>query len=389
MYEVNWQRVDWQRWPSILKKRLLRISLFCGCVFGDEAILSFKTVVSAMRGVHRMHCPSQVTSPSLGTPVWSPMKSLWFTGMAAVALVGGVWTFTWDAAAVACVLTIVTLCLGHSIGFHRLLIHRSFECPQWLEFCFVYLGVLVGMGGPRRIVYMHDIRDWAQRHPQCHSFYIHQSRIWLDWFWQMHCELKLDHPPEFRPDEPITDPVLYRVLDKTWMLQQLPLAFSLYFLGGAAWVVWGICVRVTVSLTGHWLVGYFAHNTGAKTWIVEGAAVQGRNVPGLGLITMGEAWHNNHHAFPESARLGLEPGQYDPGWWTISLLRRTGLAKNLKLPENLPARKELRWVGDSERLMSQAIPGWTSSGIAAERQPNANLTSDRSQRGFPLAGTRE
>ena len=87
-----------------------------------------------------------------------------------------------------------------------------------------------------------------------------------------------------------------------------------------------------------------AHNAGSKTWIVEGAAVQGHNIPGLGLITMGEAWHNNHHAFPESARLGLEPGQNDPGWWALSLLRRVGLVKNVRLPENLPERKELRRV---------------------------------------------
>lgn len=301
-----------------------------------------------MNEVPRMHSPSAQTNPLVGTPVWSPVKSIWFTAMATVALVGGPLLFTWDAAIVACLLTIVTLCLGHSIGFHRLLIHRSFECPRWLEQTLVYLGVLVGMGGPRRMVYMHDIRDWSQRHPACHPFFIHQTPIWHDWFWQMHCELKLRHPPEFRPNEPITGPLLYRILDKTWMLQQSPLAAALYYFGGVAWVVWGICVRVTLSLTGHWLVGYIAHNAGPKTWVVDGAAVQGHNVPGLGMLTMGEAWHNNHHAFPESARLGLSPRQNDPGWWAISLLRRVGLVKNVRLPENLPERKELRRVEPQE-----------------------------------------
>ncbi|MEK6249554.1 MAG: acyl-CoA desaturase, partial [Planctomycetales bacterium] len=301
-----------------------------------------------MNGVHRMHRLSEQTSPIEGLPVWSPVKSVWFSGMATIALVGGVWTFAWDAAVVSCLLTIVTLCLGHSIGFHRLLIHRSFECPRWLEYSLVYLGVVVGMGGPRRIIYLHDIRDWSQRHSECHPFYIHSTPIWLDWFWQMHCELKLRHPPDYRPDEPISGPLFYRVLDRTWMLQQLPLALCLAYFGGWAWVVWGICVRVTISLSGHWLVGYIAHNAGPLTWIVAGAAVQGHNVPGLGLITMGEAWHNNHHAFPESARLGLDSGQNDPGWWAISLLRRVGLVRNIRLPQNLPERKELcRVVGSS------------------------------------------
>lgn len=302
-------------------------------------------MVTDMSDVHRMLAPSALTNPVDGSPVWSPVKSLWFAAMAVTAFVGGWLTFAWDAAIVAGLLTAITLCLGHSIGFHRLLIHRSFECPCWLEYILVYLGVLVGMGGPRRMVYLHDIRDWSQRHPRCHRFFIHQSPLWLDWFWQMHCELKLRHPPEFAPDEPITGPLFYRLLDKTWMLQQLPLAVGLYLLGGIPWVVWGVCVRVTLSLTGHWLVGYIAHNAGSQMWVVEGAAVQGYNVGGLGLITMGEAWHNNHHAFPESARLGLTRGQNDPGWWTISLLRRVGLIHNVRLPENLPPRKELRRVG--------------------------------------------
>ena len=57
---------------------------------------------------------------------------------------------------------------------------------------------------------------------------------------------------------------------------------------------------------------------------------------------MGEAWHNNHHAFPESARLGLERGQNDAGWWMLCVLRKLGLVWNIQLPEDLPVRPELR-----------------------------------------------
>ena len=299
-----------------------------------------------MTGVHRLKCDSEQTNPRDGTPEWSPVKSLWFSSMAAIAVIGGWRTFTWDAVLVSGILTVLTLCLGHSVGFHRLLIHRSFECPRWLEYCLVYLGVLVGMGGPRKIVFMHDIRDWSQRHPSCHPFFIHASPIWLDWLWQMHFELKLRHSPQYCPDKAITRPLIYRFLDRTWMLQQLPLGYCLFLLGGVPWLVWGISVRVAVSLTGHWLVGYIAHNRGTQTWTVDGAAVQGYNVTGLGLLTMGEAWHNNHHAFPESARLGLSSGQWDPGWWVISVLRRLGLVSNVKVPGSLPKRPELRRVSD-------------------------------------------
>jgi fatty-acid desaturase len=98
------------------------------------------------------------------------------------------------------------------------------------------------------------------------------------------------------------------------MAQQIPWAVLFFAIGGVPWVVWGIAVRVAASVTGHWLVGYFAHNRGPRSWHVEGAGVQGYNVPYCGLITMGEAWHNNHHAFPGSARLGLRDGEIDPVW---------------------------------------------------------------------------
>ena len=106
------------------------------------------------------------------------------------------------------------------------------------------------------------------------------------------------------------------------MAQQIPWAILFFALGGVPWLVWGIALRVAACVTGHWLVGYFAHNRGPRSWHVEGAGVQGYNVPYCGLITMGEAWHNNHHAFPGSARLGLRDGEIDPGWWVLCALRR-------------------------------------------------------------------
>ncbi|MEL6587955.1 MAG: acyl-CoA desaturase, partial [Pseudomonadota bacterium] len=111
---------------------------------------------------------------------------------------------------------------------------------------------------------------------------------------------------------------------------------------GIGLVLWGVCLRVAVSLIGHWLVGHFAHKTGHQGWTVEGLPVQGYNLPGLGLITFGENWHSNHHAFPHSARLGLEKGQVDPGFWLITWLERVGLASNIMGPADLPEREGLR-----------------------------------------------
>jgi fatty-acid desaturase len=291
--------------------------------------------------VPRMRPQSGLTNPREGMVVWSPVKSLWFTAHALAAVVGGVLLFRWDAAAFGGAFTVFTLCLGHSIGLHRLLIHRSFECPRRLEYLLVHLGTVVGMGGPFRMLYAHDIRDWSQRHPACHPFFIDQRPWWRDLFWQLHCEMHLAHPPQFVLEERVARDPVYRFMQRTWMLQQLPWAVLCYLLGGWPYVVWGIPVRVTISLIGHSLVGFLAHNVGRRDWQLDGHAVQGHNVPILSLLTMGEAWHNNHHAFPGSARLGLRAMQFDPGWWMLVTLRSLGLVWNLKQPADLPARPEL------------------------------------------------
>ena len=282
------------------------------------------------------------TNPDEGVVKWSPIKSLWFSAFLVTAMVGGYYTFNWTAVLVSFVFTVTTLCLGHTLGLHRLLIHRSYDCPKWLEYVFVHLGTLVGMGGPFRMIYLHDIRDWAQRHATCHAFFIHRHSVTKDFLWQLHGDIRLTHPPRFSVEPHIANDAMYRFMQRTWMLQQLPWAVLFFACGGWSWVVWGIAVRVTVSMIGHWLVGYFAHNGGVRTWHVEGHAVQGYNLRRLGLLTMGEGWHNNHHAYPGSARLGLHTGEADPGWLVLRVLRKLGLVWNLKLPGDLPYRPEVR-----------------------------------------------
>ncbi|WP_429174121.1 acyl-CoA desaturase [Ensifer sp. LBL] len=281
------------------------------------------------------------SDPVNGKAVWAASKSLWISGMTVVALVGAPVTFSLEALAVFVALTALTICVGHSVGMHRLLIHRSFEAPLWLEHILVYLGVLVGMAGPFGMIYAHDIRDWAQRQPACHDLFAHRRPFFQDAFWQMHCVLALDHPPRFVIEDRVAQDRFYRFLEATWMLQQAPLALLLFVFGGISWVVWGVAVRVSVSLTGHWLVGHFAHRDGEQGWRVDGVAVQGYNLPRFGLVTFGESYHGNHHAFPESARLGIEPGQVDLGWWFIRLLARLGLASTIKLPSNTQRRAGL------------------------------------------------
>ncbi|HJR72914.1 MAG TPA: acyl-CoA desaturase [Luteimonas sp.] len=279
-----------------------------------------------------------------GDVAWEPVRSLWLGAMLASAGVGGALTFSWTAFAIFVFSTAAVLLLGHSLGMHRKLIHDSYGCPKWLEYFLVYCGVLVGLSGPLGLLRTHDLRDYAQRLPDCHDFLAHRRPFWQDAWWQLHCELRLRRPPDISIEARIAYDPVYRFLQRTWMLQQLPWALLLFWLGGWGFVFWGVCARVAAGVCGHWLVGYFAHNRGGMHHEVRGACVQGRNVRFVSLLTMGESWHNNHHAFPGSAKLGLHPGEWDPGWWVLKALERFGLVWDLRLPEHLPHRPELTAV---------------------------------------------
>ena len=276
--------------------------------------------------------------PAKGTVRWDPVHSVWNGGMLAASLIFVPYFTTPAAVAVGLGLTGAMLLLGHSVGFHRLLIHGSFRTTPLLRRFLIWCGTVAGMSGPIWIVRTHDLRDWAQRQSDCHDYLAHRRPMLHDAWWQLHCTLKLDHPPQFdlaRLDES----AFIRWLERTWMLQQLPVAALLFWLGGWPFVVWGVFVRVALTVHGHWLVGHLAHRRGPQSWHVREAGVQAHDVPWAGLITMGEAWHNNHHAFPGSARIGLHPGQSDWGYRFIKLLEWMGLAWDICLPEHMQGRQ--------------------------------------------------
>ena len=253
--------------------------------------------------------------------------------MLVAALVLGPVFVTPGAVALFAVTTIITLCAGHSVGMHRLLVHRSFSVKPWVEYVLVYLGTLVGMAGPVGMV-RHDLL--ANRLPMLRDAVL-----------QMHARLVLARPPRFVVEPRITSNRVFRWLEATWRLQQLPWAALFYATGGLPWVIWGIPVRIAVSLTGHWLVVHLTHRRGPQGWMVDGESVQGHDLPAAAWLTFGEAWHSTHHAWPESARLGIEPGQADLGWWLLRGLERLGLAWDLNEPGSLQARPGVRKLQNS------------------------------------------
>jgi len=167
-----------------------------------------------------------------GNICWSPEKSIWFTAMALGWLIGGAYYFSWGAVGAFILLSGITLCFGHSLGMHRKLIHDSYDCPVWMERLGVWLGTLVGLGGPFTMMRTHDMRDWAQRQSTCHPFFSHQSGMLKDAWWQIHCKLHLAAVPAFKYPQKLTGSRFYRFIQATSMLQQLVLVGPLFLIGG-------------------------------------------------------------------------------------------------------------------------------------------------------------
>src|ERR1700710_1917954 len=124
--------------------------------------------------------------PARGRVRWAPAKSLWIGSMSLAALVLGPIFVTPGAFLLFVAASGVTLCAEHSVGMHRRLIHNSFQCPLWLEYFCVYLGVLVGMAGAGGMLPIPDMRDGAQRQPACHDFFGHRGGFWRDAWRQLH-----------------------------------------------------------------------------------------------------------------------------------------------------------------------------------------------------------
>jgi stearoyl-CoA desaturase (delta-9 desaturase) len=250
--------------------------------------------------------------------------------LALVALLPTFWS--WQAVTALVVLYWLTACLGVTIGYHRLLCHRSFRVPRWLERFFATCGALSCQHGPI---------DWVGLHRHHHKFSDtdadhHNSHRG---FWWSHMSWMFEEIPAMAAVPRLTgdlarDPY-YRWLNSWFLILQVLLGGLLFWIGtvtgagGWALVLWGIPLRLVLVYHATWLVNSATHCWG---YARHDSGDQSRNNPWVAAVTFGEGWHNNHHAFPHSARHGFGPREFDLTWQHIRLLRALGLATNVRLP---------------------------------------------------------
>ncbi len=252
-----------------------------------------------------------------------------------VGLVFAPMTFSWSAFGVFLALQWITAALGITLGYHRLLTHRSFQAPKWLEYALTLCGSLALQNGPIKWVATHRVHHAYTDRPQDpHS--PNRGFWWAHIFWLFAYDEVLDESTKYERFVPelVRDPV-HRFISKTDVWQQVLLAAVLFAFGGWPFVVWGTVVRIVVVYHATWLVNSAAHVWGYRTYETGEAS---RNNWWVAILTYGEGWHNNHHAYPTSAAHGLRWWELDATYLTIRLLTWARLATHVRLPRGNPAR---------------------------------------------------
>jgi stearoyl-CoA desaturase (Delta-9 desaturase) len=251
--------------------------------------------------------------------------------------------------AIMAVMYLITA-VGITVGFHRLLTHRAFQTHAWLERTFAVLGSLSVQG---------SVMDWVADHRKHHA---HTDRegdphsphvghgSGLAGLWHAHVGWLLETQGQadwkrYAP-ELYEDPAMRRIGRRFPLLVAVSLlapTLAGYVLhgftlsGAAQGLVWGGLVRIFFVHHITWSVNSVCHFFGSRRFDVEDHST---NVGWLALVSLGESWHHNHHAFPRSAYHGLRWWELDPSGLIISGMERVGLAWNVVriTPERQSAR---------------------------------------------------
>ncbi len=255
---------------------------------------------------------------------------------------GSAWTVGWPEVA-AMVAMYALAGFGVTIGFHRLLTHQSFQTARPIRLLLAVLGSSAGQGmlirwcATHRRHHQKSDRDGDPHSPHLHGEGFFQM---LRGFSHSHVGwcFKADEPQLARsvPDL-LSDPALLLIdqLYFLWVGLGLLIPATAVGLLLHSWhgfmtgLIWGGLVRICLMQHVTWSVNSVCHIWGNRTF--NSGDHSTNNFP-VALLSLGEGWHNNHHAFPTSARHGLAWWQVDTTYLVIALMERLGLAWNVRVP---------------------------------------------------------
>jgi len=241
--------------------------------------------------------------------------------------------------------------LGVTVGYHRLFTHRAFAAHDHVRTLLAFCGALAGQG---------PVISWAaihRRHHELsdepgdpHSPNLHGQTLRGRLKGLMHAHytwmIEHDYPnvAHYTADL-LKDRAIAGVNRHYYAIALAGLFVPGLICGLVTWqwqaavsgILWGGFLRMAVLGHTIWAINSLLHRFGASPFVTGDHS---HNAGFVSLLTFGEAWHNNHHAFPTSAKFGLRRGWSDPGWWTVCVLTSLGLASDIRQPnESLIERR--------------------------------------------------
>jgi len=239
--------------------------------------------------------------------------------------------FNWPALIVAACIAYATGAWGITLCYHRTLTHRSIRLVKPVEYATAILGLLAMQGDPISWVATHRRHHAHSDHPGDPHDAGGRGFGWahIEWSFKPNPDVPRT-VPEFQkycPD--LWNDRFYRALYQLNFPIQVAFAGMLLAIGGWPFVVWGIFGRLVFAYHTTWLVNSATHMFGYRTYKTTD---QSTNSWWVALLSFGEGWHNNHHAFPYSARHGMAWYEFDMTWLTIRFLWLLRLADRVRVP---------------------------------------------------------
>ena len=259
---------------------------------------------------------------------WNWITALAMTGFH-VGAVAALFFVDGGAILSAVILYCVAGMLGIGMAYHRLLTHRSYKTFRWLEYTLTWCATLALEGGPifwvatHRIHHQHSDREGDPHTPREGTWWAHMGWILMGDGIHHDAAVLARYTPDLVRDR------VHRTLSTWHWTSNVVVGLALLAYGGVPYVLWGIFFRTTLGLHATWLVNSATHKWGSRRFATRDDST---NNWWVALLTFGEGWHNNHHAYPTSARHGFAWYELDLNWIGIRALERLGLAWDIRLP---------------------------------------------------------
>ncbi len=244
-----------------------------------------------------------------------------------VLLIPAMFYFSWTNLAIMLIGNWIVGSLGVGLGYHRLLTHRSFKAPKWLEYTLTTLGTMALQNEPYKWVATHRIHhQYTEKEKDPHS--TRPGFWWAHMIWifkgtaQDHDQAtSKKYVPDLLKDKGQV------LIARYFYVPIIISAILLYAAGGWGFVLWGVVVRTVFGWHSTWFVNSLSHLFGRRRFETDDDSTNNWFVA---LLTFGEGWHNNHHAHPTSARHGLAWYEFDLNWITIRLFEKLGWAEKIR-----------------------------------------------------------